>query len=84
VTWNAARSAAWDAVRNAASGAASGAAWNVAYDAILALTSWDDCGYLLEENPEDVKMLALLGNQAAVLLYIGCLALQHTQELEIV
>jgi hypothetical protein len=84
VTWNAARGAAWDAVRNAASGAASGAAWNVAYDAILALTSWDNYGYLLEENPEDVKMLALLGNQAAVLLYIGCLALQHTQELEMV
>jgi hypothetical protein len=78
--WAAAKDPAWDAARDAARDAA----WSSAYDAILALTSWDDYGYLLEENPEDVKMLALLGNQAAVLLYIGCLALQHTQELEMV
>jgi hypothetical protein len=74
--WYAARNAAWDAARNAARGAARGA--------ILALIAWDDCGYLLEEKPENVKMLALLGNQAAVLLYIACLALQHTKELEMV
>jgi hypothetical protein len=83
----AARTAAWYAARTAAWDAAWGAAWyaarTAAWGAVLALIAWDDCGYLLEENPEDVKMLALLGNQAAVLLYTACLALQNTKELEI-
>jgi hypothetical protein len=80
VTWNAARGAAWDAAWGAAWGAARNAAWG----AILALIAWDNCGYLLEEKPEDVKMLALLGNHAAVLLYPACLALNTTKELEMV
>jgi hypothetical protein len=84
----AARTAAWDAVWNAASTAASTAASDAArtaaWGAILALIAWDNCEYLLEENPEDVKMLALLGNQAAVLLYPACVALQNTKELGMV
>jgi hypothetical protein len=84
----AARAAAWDAA--AARAAARDAAWDAAWDAakeaawtaVLALIAWDDCNYLLEENPEDVKMLALLGHQAAVLLYPACVALQNIKELE--
>jgi hypothetical protein len=84
----AARAAAWDAA--AARAAARDAAWDAAWDAakeaawtaVLALIAWDDCGYLLEEKPENVKMLALLGNHAAVLLYHACLALQSIKELE--
>jgi hypothetical protein len=83
---DAARTAARDAVRVAAWDAARDAAWTAAWDAawgaILALIAWDDCGYLLEENPENVKMLALLGHQAAVLLYPACVALQNIKELE--
>jgi hypothetical protein len=74
--WTAARDTAWDAARDTA--------WDAARDAILALIAWDNCGYLLEEKPEDVKMLALLGNQTAVLLYPACLALQNIKELEMV
>ena len=44
--------------------------------AILALIVFDDCAYLLDEKPEDVLMLALLGIHAAVLLYPACVALQ--------
>jgi hypothetical protein len=77
---DASRGAVWDASRGAVWDAARTAAWN----AILALIAWDDCGYLLEENPEDAKILALLGHQAAVLLYPACVALQNTKELEIV
>jgi hypothetical protein len=96
---DAARGAAWAAARAAAKDAINVAAWNAASaaakdaargmgrdaarDTVLALFAWDNYGYLLEENPEDVKMLALLGNQAAVLLYTACLALQNTKELEI-
>jgi hypothetical protein len=95
-----ARGAAWDAAstaaREAASDAASDAAWgavryeaqgmarDAARGAALALIAWDDCGYLLEEKSEDVKMLSLLGNHAAVLLYPACIALQNTKDLEMV
>jgi hypothetical protein len=80
--WDEARDAAWGAASDAAWGAASDAAWGAAWDAILALIAWDDCGYLFKETPEEVKILALLGNQAAVLLYPACVALQNIKELE--
>jgi len=96
--YNAARDAAWvavkDTARDAAKGAVKGdpwgAAWTAPYnaakgaawDAARALIAWDDCGYLLEETPEDVKMLALLGNQAAIMLYPACIALNKSKELE--
>jgi hypothetical protein len=98
--WAAAWNAAWRAARNAARDAAWGTARDAAWDAewtatwtaargaargaLLALIVWDNCGYLLEEEPKDVKMLALLGNHAAVLLYTACLVLQNTKELEMV
>jgi len=90
--YNSARDAAWDAVKDTARDAAKGAvkgdpwgaAWTAPYnaakgaawDAASALIAWDDCGYLLDEKPEDVKMLALLGNKAAIMLYSACVALQ--------
>jgi hypothetical protein len=90
--WDAASTAAREAASDAARDAAWGAAWgaarttarNAAWGAALALIAWDDYGYLLKENPENVKMLALLGNQAAVLLYPACVALQNTKELVMV
>jgi hypothetical protein len=85
-TWNVLQDAAWDTVWDAVWDAAKDAAWYAerreARGAALALIAWDDCGYLLEEKPENVKMLALLGNQAAVLLYPACVALQNIKELE--
>ena len=90
--YNSARDAAWDAVKDTARDAAKGAvkgdpwgaAWTAPYnaakgaawDAASALIAWDDCGYLLDAKPEDVKMLALLGNKAAIMLYSACVALQ--------
>jgi hypothetical protein len=79
---DAAWDAAWDAACDAACDAARTAAWGAAWGAILALIAWDDCGYLFEETPEEVKILALLSNQAAVLLYPACVALQNVKELE--
>jgi len=73
---NAARTAAWNAAWDAVWDAARGAAWGSARDAILALIAYDDCIYLLDEKPEYVQMLGLLGNQQAILLYPACLALQ--------
>jgi hypothetical protein len=77
---NAARTAAWTAERTAASDAAwyatRDAAWYAAWGATSALIAYNDCAYLLDEKPEHVQMLALLGNQAASLLYPACIALQ--------
>ena len=61
--WNAARDAAW----NAATGAAMGA--------ILALMAWDDCAYLLDQKPEHVKIIALLGHEASILLEPAVIAM---------
>ena len=80
----AARDAAWSAERNAAWYAARDAAWSAARydarydarDAISALIAYDDCAYLLDEKPEHVQMLALFGNEKALLLYQACVALQ--------
>ena len=82
--WTAAWDAAWDAARNAARDDAWNAVWDATSDAAsdatrgasLALIAYDDCAYLLDEKPEHVQMLGLLGNQAAILLYPACIALQ--------
>ena len=78
--WTAAWDAVWDATRDATRSAASDAAWTAARTAargaILALIAYDDCAYLLDEKPEHVQMLALLGNEKALLLYQACVALQ--------
>jgi len=88
-SWYAARSAAWNAAWNAARDDARDDAWDAvsedartaasdaAYGAISALIAYDDCAYLLDEKPEHVQMLALLGNEKALLLYPACLALQN-------
>ena len=82
--WNAAWYAAWYAVRTAARDDAWNAVWDATSDAAsdatrgasLALIAYDDCAYLLDEKPEHVQILALLGNQVAILLYPACIALQ--------
>ena len=77
---DAARNAVWNAAetaeRYAARTAASDAAWYASWGAISALIAYDDCAYLLDEKPEHVQILALLGNEKAILLYPACVALQ--------
>ena len=83
--WTAAWDAVWDAARGDAMSAASDAAWDAAMTAgcgaLLALIAYDDCAYLLDEKPEHVQMLALLGNEKALLLYQACVALQKHEPL---
>ena len=79
-----ARGAALDAVRDAARGAARDAVWitawgtprDAAVDAILALTAWDECAYLLQEKPEHVLVLAGLGIESALLMLPACIAME--------
>ena len=77
--WEAAREAAWEAAREAAYDAAREAAWeaayDAAYDAALALVAWDHSGSLLDLLPDQVLMLAKLGQPVAILMYPAVLAM---------
>ena len=66
----AARGAAWDAAWDAARGAVWGAVWV----AISALIAYDDCAYMLESEVGELRILAALGDQKAILLVPSCLA----------
>ena len=88
---NTAWGAAWYAERDAALDAALDAAWGViaartgartaAQDAILAPLAWDNCTHLLDSEPEEVRLLAALGVNSAILLYPACLAMSKEKEL---
>jgi len=69
--------AAWRVAQDAARGATRGAPW----DALLALVAWDYAGDLMDLPAEQVKILAILGDQAAILMYSAIEAMETTQEL---
>jgi hypothetical protein len=81
--WHAAGHAAW-----AAREAAWHAAWlearaldlalDAAWEAVLALVAWDDCAHLLSTDPDQVRVLALLGHPPAVLLLPAVIALNKS------
>ena len=66
---------AWAAARDAARDAARGAAWGAAWGACVALVAWDDCGYILDMPADAVRLLAGVGNHAAILLLPAVLAM---------
>ena len=86
VVWEAARRTAWYAAMEAARGAAPDAvryaAWGAAHEAardavryaISALIAYDDCAYMLESEVGELRILAALGDQKAILLVPACLA----------
>lgn len=81
-TWNDMRDDyAWVAARNAVRNIDQETAGANALRAVLALITYDDCAHLLDGNPEDVKLIALLGSPAAILLYPACVALTKQMEL---
>jgi len=55
--------------------------WHVAWDAIAALIAWDHAGDLVDVPAQQVRVLAFLGNDAAILLYPTILAMEATKEL---
>ena len=79
---NAVRQAVQVAAQNTLNAAwESAAAWNSADDAVLALVAWDYAGGLMDLPAEQVKVLAILGDQAAILMYSAIEAMETTQEL---
>lgn len=69
-----ARPEAWDAARDAAWGAAwdaaRDAAWGTARGTIIALIAWDDCAYLLNFTPDQLKAHIKLTNDPAATLLL--------------
>jgi len=96
-TFNETRNAAFDAARDAAKDAVWEAVWHAAFDAewdsawdsawhaatgaILALIAHDDCAYMIESEVDEIKILAKLGDQKAILLLPACIAYNETKEL---
>ena len=75
--------AAWRAARKAQREAARGAARKAAMGAILALVAWDHAGTLLDLPAEQVKLLALLGQPAAILMYPAVSVMENTQNIRL-
>lgn len=73
----AARDAAWDAAWTTALGACIAARLS-ARSAIAALVAWDNCAHLLDTNPEQVQVLALMGHNPAIFLLPAIIALSKT------
>jgi len=79
--WDAAYDMAWDASKNAAYDAVWDEAWDAAIDAIAALIAWDDCAYMIESEVDELKILAKLGDQKAILLLPACIVYNETKML---
>lgn len=78
--WDAAATSVNDAAWYAAWGAANDAAW-AAWGAVLALVAWNHAGDLMDSSAEQVKVLAILGDRAALLMYPAIATMETTQEL---
>ena len=50
------------------------------FDPLLALVAWDDCAYMLFSAPNDLELLAKLGDPRAILLYSACKVLSLDKE----
>ena len=55
--------------------------WEAARDALLALCAFDDCAYMLDSEPSDISMLAMLGDHMAILLLPACNAFHSLKEI---
>jgi len=72
--WTTARKAAWNAACDEARKAASfSSASSSVYDAILALVAYDDCGYMIESEVGELKIIAAFGDTRAILLLPACI-----------
>ena len=74
VVWNVARDATWYDTREVACYAAK--------SSILCLLAYDDCAYMLDSDVGELKILAALGDQKAILMLPACIAFNSIKELE--
>ncbi len=60
--------------RNMISDTAEGDLWDAADDIAMAIIAYPESVYLLDSDPEHVKMLAKLGDLKAAMMIVGCYA----------
>ena len=81
--------AAWDTARAEISAMGRDEAWDTArrvapfsmLDPIAALMAYDDCAYLLDCEPDELRLLSKLGDDRAILLLPACIAFNKIKEL---
>ena len=66
------RGATWDAAAAVARDTLQSAAVGGVLETILALITYEDCAYLIDSAPDDIRMLAMLGDHCAMLLLTAC------------
>jgi len=57
------------------------AAKYAAMNSVAALIAWDDCGYMIGSEVGELKIIAKLGDQKAILLLPACIVFNQTKEL---
>ena len=80
-SWDAGRTAAYNAACATVWTAAGNAAYATASYAIAALVAYDDCAYMIESEVGELKIIAKLGDQRAILLLPSCIAYNETKML---
>jgi len=76
--WYAARSVTWTITFYTA---APFTARSAARGVLVALITYDDCAYMIESEIDEIKILAKLGDQRALLLLPACIVYNETKVL---
>ena len=58
------------------------AVWQAARGVSMCITAYDDCGYMLDSDVDELKVLAALGDQKAILLLPACIVFHLIKKLE--
>ncbi len=58
-----------------------GLGWDTADDAIIALLAWPECAYMLDSDPDELRLLAKLGVLAATAFLVPCIVFAKEKEL---
>ena len=87
--WDTARKVESDAVRDAIWLSAAAViwdeerteVWHAVSSALLCLIAYDDCGHMLDSEVGELKMLAALGDQKAILMLPACIVFNTIKEI---
>ncbi len=58
-------------------------AWSNADDAVIALAIWEDCAYMLDSDPGELAIIAMLGNDCATMLLPACIVFAKEKALNV-
>ena len=55
--------------------------WIPTTGAVIALIAYDDCGYMIESDVDELKLIAAFGAERAIMLLPACIIYNETKEL---